>query len=146
MTVAVRYKSRGGNTQAVAEVLADALGVTADSIDVPLTEAVDTLFLGGGTYWFQADKELQNYVKNLDSSEVKQIVTFSTSGGGEPFINMKLQSLAKQKGIAINEKSLRVQFLAKGLSLFGRKGGQLTDKQKEQVRTFAKQFTETVGK
>ena len=50
MSVAVRYYSRSGNTQKVAEYIAEAAGVDAvsvDSKDAELNEKVDTLFIGG---------------------------------------------------------------------------------------------------
>lgn len=33
MKIAVRYQSRGGNTKAVAEVIANSLGVKAEAVD-----------------------------------------------------------------------------------------------------------------
>ena len=52
MNIAVRYCSLPGNTKAIAEEIADEVGVKAISIsDEPeLKERVDVLFLGGGTY------------------------------------------------------------------------------------------------
>ena len=46
MKAAVRYYTKGGNTRKVAEAMAEAIGVEAKSIDFPLEEKVDVLFLG----------------------------------------------------------------------------------------------------
>lgn len=43
MTVAIRYQTRNGNTQAFAEQIASVAGVPAQSIDTPVEQA-DTLF------------------------------------------------------------------------------------------------------
>jgi len=41
--IAVRYQSRGGNTKAVAEVIANSLGVKAEAVDNAITQWVDEL-------------------------------------------------------------------------------------------------------
>ena len=46
MKIAVRYFSRGGNTKKLADAIAKAVGVDAETTSVPLTEDVDILFLG----------------------------------------------------------------------------------------------------
>ena len=43
MKIAVRYQSRGGNTKAVAEVIANSLGVKAEAVDNAITQWVDEL-------------------------------------------------------------------------------------------------------
>ncbi|MBD5135182.1 MAG: flavodoxin family protein [Lachnospiraceae bacterium] len=44
MNIAVRYQSRGGNTKAVAEILAEALGTEALAINSPIQEYTGILF------------------------------------------------------------------------------------------------------
>ena len=46
MKTAVRYYTKTGNTKRLAEAIAQAAGVDAQPISVPLTEPVDILFLG----------------------------------------------------------------------------------------------------
>ena len=51
MKIAVRYYSRSGNTKAVAEAIAEAVGVSAVSVEqkgAALTEPVDILFAESG--------------------------------------------------------------------------------------------------
>lgn len=50
MTIAVRYQSRGGNTKVVAEAIAKAAGVIAESIDTPVSEPIDLLIVGGTAF------------------------------------------------------------------------------------------------
>lgn len=47
MTIEVRYQSRGGNTKAVAEIIADVAKTRAKSITEPLQTYTDILFVGG---------------------------------------------------------------------------------------------------
>jgi len=80
MEIAVRYQSRGGNTLAVAEVIAKILEIKSEPIDSPLDEMVDLLFLGGDVYGWDADPQLKGYLEKLDSKKIGQIVTFSIAG------------------------------------------------------------------
>ena len=54
MKIAVRYYTRSGNTQKLAEAVAAAVGVEALPVSEPLTEPVDVLFLGCSYYAFKA--------------------------------------------------------------------------------------------
>ena len=44
MKAAVRYYTRSGNTQKLADAVAAVIGVRAETTDVPVTEPVDVLF------------------------------------------------------------------------------------------------------
>ena len=54
MKVAVRYYTKTGNTKRLAEAVAEAAGVEALPISVPVDEAVDILFLGNSYYAFRS--------------------------------------------------------------------------------------------
>lgn len=41
MRIAIRYYTRSGNTKKLAEAISAALGVSAESIDTPLTERAE---------------------------------------------------------------------------------------------------------
>ena len=81
MKIAVRYYSRSGNTKALAEAIADAVGVSAVSVDsgAALNEPVDVLFLGGALYAYGLDSHMKDFLKTLKSSDAKKAVVFSTS-------------------------------------------------------------------
>ena len=136
MKIAVRYQSRGGNTHAVAEVIAKTLGVEAAPIDTPLTEKVDLLFLGGGVYKWDADPELRSYLQTLDAGQIGKIAAFSTTGAMTAAIK-RISEAANAKGIPLCEHTLCMKLMLQGHSSLGREGGHLTEKQKEEARTFA---------
>ena len=50
MKIAVRYYTRSGNTKKLAEAIAKAVGAEAKTVDEPLWEDVDILFLGSSVY------------------------------------------------------------------------------------------------
>lgn len=135
MKIAVRYQSRGGNTRAVAEIIAEDLGLKAESINEPLAEKVDILFLGGGVYMWDVDPQLKEYLEKLDSNKIGQIVAFSTTGGMKKAIT-RITEYAKKGGISVNEKQLCLKVLLQGHSALGREGGHLTEKQIAEIKKF----------
>ncbi|WP_223804628.1 flavodoxin family protein [Lactococcus protaetiae] len=100
MKYAVRYASRGGNTKAVAEVIADKVGVKALHAYEPITEEVDVLFVGGGVLFNSPTKELKEFLASLDGTKVKEIVAFSTAEFSGATIK-KIEAAAKEKGLRL---------------------------------------------
>lgn len=135
MKIAVRYQSRGGNTRAVAEVIAKVSGTKSEPIDSPLDEKVDLLFLGGGVYGWDADPQLKEYLEKLDSKKIGQIVAFSTAGAMKKAIS-RIIEYANKSGIKVNDKQLLLKMVMQGHGTFGREGGHLTDNQIEKIKEF----------
>ena len=129
MNIAVRYQSRGGNTKMVAEAIAKAAGVAAESVDVPLNEPVDLLFIGGGVYAFSMDGALRSFVDALDSNMAKSAAAFST--GGFVSIAGKIASRIKSAGIPVSKDTLCVK-------LGGGAEKALTDKHLQKIDEFVK--------
>lgn len=138
MKIAVRYQSRGGNTRAVAQVIAETLGIQAEPIDSPLDETVDLLFLGGGVYAWDADPQLKEYLEKLDSGKIGQIVAFSTTGAMKKAIS-RITEYAGKAGIKVNVKQLCLRMVMQGHGTFGREGGHLTEEQIAKVKEFAQE-------
>ena len=145
MKIAIRYQSRGGNTRAAAEVIAEKLGLKAESIDKPLNEKVDVLFLGGGVYKFSIDPKLKEYLKKLNSQQIGEIVAFTTTGFTKLALN-KITEYATKAGIKINEKKLYLRLMLQGHGMIGREGGHLTDAQVEKIKEFASEVLEDLQK
>lgn len=143
MNIAVRYQSRGGNTRAVAEIIAGVAGVEAYSIDIPLDENVDVLFIGGGAYAWSADPRLKEYIKKLSPQNVGQIVAFSTAGAQKTALH-KIIDCAKESGIKVNNHKLLIRMIFKGHASFGLKGGSLSNSQIEKVRQFTREVLDTL--
>jgi flavodoxin len=135
MKYAVRYQSRGGNTRAVAETIAETLGIKAESIETPLNENVDILFIGGGVYMWTSDKKLKEYLINIHPKNVGKIVPFGTSGG-QKIVIKEIAKFAEEKGIRVDENKLYIQMGLKGHSALGLKGGELSRKQIKKIKVF----------
>lgn len=102
--VAIRYCSKSGNTEKVAKLLGEKLGVEALSVEEPLTGQVDKLYLGGAVHG-KMYSELKKFAQGLDPNQVGKVYMFGTSGGAFS-IKKELTSALKKSGVKIGEESL----------------------------------------
>ena len=129
MNIAVRYYSKSGNTRAVAEAVAEAVGVKAVSVDTAeadIKEPVDLLFIGGALYAYGLDKHLKEYLKTLKKENVKKAVVFSTSWISKHSVDLIKNGL-KEVGIPVEEEFFYVK-------------NKPNDEQKKQAADFARKF------
>lgn len=78
MNTAIRYYSRGGNTEKLAKAVEEAVGVEAKTVFEGLSEKADILFLGCSYYAFDMDAEVKKFI--IDNKEkIGKIVIFGTS-------------------------------------------------------------------
>ena len=108
MKVAVRYYTRGGNTKKLADAIAKAAGVDAETTSVPLSEDVDVLFLGSSVYANGVDKEVKEFVRGIHV-KVGKVVNFSTAA--------LVKSTYKQVAKLLEEKQIpfaREEFYCRG--------------------------------
>jgi len=139
MTIAVRYQSRGGNTKAVAEAIAKAAGVTAEPIDVPIPEPVDLLFIGGGVYAWDIDKDLKAYLEGLSPEIVTSAAAFTTAGGMNK--TETIAAILKERGIRVREETLPLKFALRNHATFGGKGNfTLSDKEIQAIELFVRKM------
>ncbi len=78
MKIAIRYYTKTGNTKKMAETLSEAVGVEALTVDNPLTEDVDILFLGSAVYAAGVDAKVKEFIENIDVN-IGKIVNFSSA-------------------------------------------------------------------
>lgn len=78
--VEIRYFSKSGNTKAIAQSIAAAVGAEAHDISTPLSGKADILFLGGAVYAFRIAGKLKKFIKTLSPEAVGKVVVFSTAG------------------------------------------------------------------
>ena len=102
MNVAVRYYTMTGNTTKLAEAVAEAAGVQAQTIEEPLTEKVDVLFLGSAVYATGVSKEIKEYIKN-NSDKIGMIVNISSAALLSSTYK-QVTKVAKANGVKMCEK------------------------------------------
>lgn len=108
MNVAIRYYSRGGNVEAMAEAISRGTGVEAISIDspeAPITEKVDLLFMGAALYAFKLDPKVYEYIESLDEELIGEVICFGSSMLTRRPV-LILQDLFKKKGVKINKQAI----------------------------------------
>ena len=109
--IAVRYYSKTGNTQKLAERIAAVAGCKAETTDLDLNEKVDILFLGASVYWAGIDKNVKNYIERMDKNLVGKVVVFSTSALAErAFPSIKKHLSARKIKVATEDFYCRGQF------------------------------------
>ncbi len=112
MKIAVRYCSKGGNTQKLAEAIADALGVEAESVERPLDEMTDAVFLGSAVYANGIDESVKRFLrKNAD--HIGTLYNFSTAAIA-PSTYKQVKKVADECGIRLSER----EYHCKGSFLF----------------------------
>lgn len=130
MKAAVRYYTKGGNTKKVAEAIAEAIGVEARSIDVPLEEKYDVVFLGNSVYAANIDKEVKDFVTE-NAERIGCLVNVSTAALIESTYG-KMTKLCQELGIKIDDR----EFHCKGHFKFMHKG-RPDENDLEEARKFA---------
>ncbi len=108
MKVTVRYYTRSGNTKKLAEAIAKAVGVEAKTVDEPLQEDVDILFLGSSVYAYGVDDSIKKFISNIDV-RIGKVVNFSTAALVKSTYK-QVSKLLAQKGIVQAEE----EFYCKG--------------------------------
>ena len=108
MKIEVRYYTRSGNTKKLAEAIAEAVGVEARTVDEPLQEDVDILFLGSSVYAYGVDDSIKKFISNIDV-RIGKVVNFSTAA--------LIKSTYKQVGKLLAKKGIvqaEEEFYCKG--------------------------------
>lgn len=114
MKIAVRYYTKTGNTQRLAEAVAKALSVEALPMSEPITEPVNLLFLGNSYYAFTIDPEVRQFIRSLDKAKVGRIVNF----GSAAMMNStwkKVKAEADKQGIPMEEREFHCKGEFKGI-------------------------------
>lgn len=102
MSIDVRYYSRSGHTKAVAEAIAKGAGCSAKSVDSPINEKADILFIGSGLYAASLDKNLSTFLEKLDAARVGKVVMFGTSAITKRAFTL-MRRILEGKGIKVED-------------------------------------------
>ena len=133
MKIEVRYYTRSGNTKKLAEAIAKAVGAEAKTVEEPLREDVDILFLGSSVYAYGVDDSIKKFISNIDVT-VGKVVNFSTAA--------LIKSTYKQVGKLLAEKGIaqaEEEFYCKG-SFGPMHKGKPDEKDCEAAAAFAKKI------
>lgn len=133
MKIAIRYYTKTGNTKKLAEAIASVVNAEAKTVDEPLTEDVDILFLGSAVYAAGIDSKIKEFIKNINVN-VGQVVNFSSAA--------LIESTYKQVKKEVEAKGLKMsedEFHCRGAFKLVHRGHP-NDEDIENVKEFAKRI------
>lgn len=102
MKIAVRYYSRGGNTKKLALAIAEAAGVEARTVAMPLDEKADILFLGSSVYAAGVDNAVKLFLEE-NKDNIGTIYNFSTAALIESTYK-QVKKFAEGLGLTVSDK------------------------------------------
>ena len=133
MKIAIRYYTKTGNTKKLAEAISDAINVESMTIDTPLSEDVDILFLGSAVYAAGIDKKIKEFIKNINVN-VGCIVNFSSAALIESTYS-QVKKEVEAKGIKMSDD----EFHCRGAFKFVHRG-RPNDEDIKNIKEFAKRI------
>ena len=116
MKIAIRYYTKTGNTKKLAEAISNAINVEAKTVDEPLTEDIDILFLGSAVYAAGIDQKIKDFIKSINVN-VGEVVNFSSA--------VLIESTYKQVKKEVEAKGLKMsedEFHCRGAFKFVHRG------------------------
>lgn len=109
MKTAIRYYSKFGHSKQMAEAIENIVGAKAATIDSPLTEYIDTLYLGAGIFLGKVNGAVMDFIASLTPDLVGKVVCF----GSCAIINSPVPQMRKAleaRGITVSPQ----EFTCKG--------------------------------
>ena len=133
MKVAIRYHTKTGNTKKLAEAIGSAINVEAKTVDEPLTEDVDILFLGSAVYAAGIDSKIKDFIANINVN-VGEVVNFSSAALIESTYS-QVKKQVEAKGLKMSED----EFHCRGAFKFVHRGHP-NDEDLKNAQEFAKRI------
>ena len=100
---AIRYYSKFGHTKKMVEAVKDIVGAEPQLVSVPMTEPVDTLFLGAGVFLGKVNGSVMDFIQSLTPDKVKRVVCFGSCAIIKSPVPQMRQAL-QAKGIVVSSK------------------------------------------
>ncbi len=104
MKTAIRFHTRFGHTAQMANVIADVTHATPETVAVPITEPVDTLYLGAGVLLGKVDGSIRDFIRNLSPDLVGRVICFGSSAI-IPSPVPQMRQMLQAQGIVVAEES-----------------------------------------
>lgn len=109
MTTAIRYFSKFGHSEMLAQAIGEVVNATPASVATPLTGNVDTLYLVAGIFLGKVSKDMIQFIKSLKPEQVGTVVLVGSSALIPDPVKEMREALTAG-GIAVHERA----FVCKG--------------------------------
>ena len=100
MKIEIRYFTKTGNTEKLAEAIAQELNIEAQELSAPLIEKVDILFLCNSVYWAGADSSVKKFITE-NKSNIGLLV--NTAAMIESTY-AQIKKIAEKEGVKLSDK------------------------------------------
>ena len=104
MAIAIRYFSKFGHSAQMANIVAQVTGAVPETVAQPLSEPVDTLYLGSGVMLGKINGEMVKFIKTLSPEKVKRVVCFGSCAIIKSPVP-QMHALLEAQGIKVDERS-----------------------------------------
>ena len=116
MKAAIRYYTKSGNAKHLADAIAQALGIGAKEVGVPLEEPAELLFLCNSVYWAGVDAKVKQFISD-NKAKIGTLVNVSTAALTESSYP-QIKKLCGELGVSVSE----AEFHCRGSFKFMHKG------------------------
>ncbi len=104
MSTAIRYFSKFGHTAKMANIVCQVTGAKPELVSVPLTEPVDTLYIGSGVFLGKISDEMADFIRTLKPENIGRVVCFGSSAIIKSPVP-QMQQLLEAQGIKVAAES-----------------------------------------
>ena len=104
MKTAIRYYSKFSHSKQMAEAIEEIVGAKAATVAEPLSESVDTLYLGAGVFLGKVNGDVIDFINTLTPEKVKCVVLFGSCAIIESPVPQMRKAL-EARGIKVCDKS-----------------------------------------
>ncbi len=101
---AIRYYSKFGHSKQMAQAIEEIVDAKAATVAEPLTEPVDTLYLGAGVFLGKVNSSVIDFINTLTPEVVREVVLFGSCAIIDSPVPQMRKAL-ENKGIKVSDKS-----------------------------------------
>ena len=104
MKYAIRYYSKFGHSERMAQAVGEVTGVKPESVETPLTEEADILFIGAGLFLAKVNGRVKEFARTLDPKKVKKVVCFGSCALSDSPVP-QIRKIFEELGFNVAEES-----------------------------------------
>lgn len=103
MSIAIRYFSKFGHTEKMVGIIQELTGVKPETVSIPLSTPVDTLYLGSGVMLGKVNSAVVDFIQSIQPEQVKQVICFGSCAIIKSPVP-QMRQLLEAKGIKVSVK------------------------------------------